>query len=347
MTHFKKIYQKFFILFFVLFSVFVGIFLLLEIKKTEMEIQKISLAQVLKISHLKNRSITLMLVGDIMLDRGVEYVINSYGGGDYKFPFLKIADYLKEADILFGNLEGPISNKGERVGSIYSFRNNLAVIEGLNFAGFDILSVANNHIFDYGREAIEDTFNRLKTAGIDYVGGGFNEIEAYSPIIREVNGTKIAFLAYTNLGSKFWAAKGEELGIAWLEKERMEKEVKEAKSQADIVITSFHYGEEYYLEPTSFQVSISRAAIDAGADLVIGHHPHVAQKIEKYRTGYIAYSLGNFVFDQGFSEETTKGLILKVLVENGKIKKIIPIEIEINKLFQPELLKALLRNPEN
>jgi len=312
-----------------------------------MEIQKISLAQVLKISHLKNRSITLMLVGDIMLDRGVEYVINSYGGGDYKFPFLKIADYLKEADILFGNLEGPISNKGERVGSIYSFRNNLAVIEGLNFAGFDILSVANNHIFDYGREAIEDTFNRLTTAGIDYVGGGFNEIEAYSPIIKEVNGTKIAFLAYTNLGLKFWAAKGEELGIAWLEKKRMEKEVKEAKSQADIVITSFHYGEEYYLEPTSFQVSISQAAIDAGADLVIGHHPHVVQKIEKYRTGYIAYSLGNFVFDQGFSEETTKGLILKVLVENGKIKKIISIEIEINKLFQPELLKALLRNPEN
>jgi poly-gamma-glutamate synthesis protein (capsule biosynthesis protein) len=347
MTHFKKIYQKFFILFFVLFSVFVGTFLLLEIKKTEMEIQKILLAQALKISHLKNRSITLMLVGDIMLDRGVEYMVKKEGKSDYKFPFLKIADYLKEADILFGNLEGPISNKGAKVGSIYSFRNSPQVIEGLIFAGFDILSVANNHIFDYGREAMEDTFGKLRDVSIEYVGGGFSEDETYSPKIQEINKTKIAFLAYTDLGSEFWGAKGEESGIAWMEKQRMEKEIKKAKNQADLVIVSFHYGEEYYLEPTNFQISISRAAIDAGADLVIGHHPHVIQRIEKYKNGYIAYSLGNFVFDQGFSEETMRGSILKVLVKNNKIKEAIPIEVEINKLFQPELLKALLRNPEN
>jgi len=347
MTHFKKTYQKFFILFFVLFSVFVGIFLLLEIKKTEIEIQKILLVQALKISHLKNRSITLMLVGDIMLDRGVEYMVEKEGKSDYKFPFLKIADYLKGADILFGNLEGPISNKGAKVGSIYSFRNSPQAIEGLIFAGFDILSVANNHIFDYGREAMEDTFGRLRDVNIEYVGGGFSEDETYSPKIQEINKTKIAFLAFTNLGSEFWAAKGDRSGVAWLDEEKLKESIKTAKNQADLVIVSFHYGEEYSLEPTNFQISISRAAIDAGADLVIGHHPHVIQRIEKYKNGHIAYSLGNFVFDQGFSEEIMKGLILKVLVENGKIKKIIPIEIEINKLFQPELLKALLRNPEN
>jgi poly-gamma-glutamate synthesis protein (capsule biosynthesis protein) len=119
----------------------------------------------------------------------------------------------------------------------------------------------------------------------------------------------------------------------------MEKEVKEAKSQADLVIVSFHYGEEYYSEPTDFQISISRTAIDAGADLVIGHHPHVVQKIEKYKSGYIAYSLGNFIFDQGFSEKTMEGPLLKVIIKGDKIKEVIPIEIKINKFFQPELKK--------
>ena len=291
------------------------------------------------------KPITLIFVGDIMLDRGVEYVVEEYGNGNFNFPFLKIANYLKNADILFGNLEGPISDKGQRVGSIYSFQANLKAIEGLVFAGFDILSVANNHTFDYGKEAMEDTYLRLRKEGIDYIGGGFSETEAYSPIIREINAstdssrdvTKIAFLAYNNLGSEYWGAKGENSGIAWLEKRRMEEEIKKAKNQADIVIVSFHYGEEYYLEPTLFQIFISRAAIDAGADLVVGHHPHVVQPIEKYKEKYIAYSLGNFVFDQGFSEQTMRGLLLKVLVKDNEIKKVNPHEIRINKFFQPTI----------
>lgn len=146
-----------------------------------------------EIFYSRPENTVLMFVGDVMLDRGVEYNIENTGKGDFKFPFLKAADYLKGACILVGNLEGPISDKGEKVGSIYSFRNNPKAIEGLKFAGFDILSVANNHIFDYGRDAMEDTFFRLKAAGIDYVGGGFNEKEAYSPVIREIKGTKIAF----------------------------------------------------------------------------------------------------------------------------------------------------------
>lgn len=334
------IYQNFFLLIFLFVAVFTGIFLIWEIKKTEIEIQKILSAQALENLYLivKNQPLTLILVGDIMLDRGVEYMIKKEGKGDFKFPFLKIANFLKEADILFGNLEGPISAKGEKAGSIYSFRNDPEAIEGLVFAGFNILSVAANHLFDYGREAMEDTFSRLKNAGINYVGGGFNEMEAFSPRIEIIDSTKIAFLAFTNLGSEYWVAKGERSGISWLEKERMEKEIKKAKEQADLVITSFHYGEEYYLEPTEFQVLISRAAIEAGADLVIGHHPHVVQKIEKYQEGYIAYSLGNFVFDQGFSKETMKGLILKVLIKNNELEEVIPIEIKINEFFQPEII---------
>lgn len=307
---------------------------------------------IIKRENFSTKPITLIFVGDIMLDRGVEYMIRKHGKGDYKFPFLKIANYLNEADILFGNLEGPLSDKGKKVGSVYSFRMKPEAIRGLKFAGFDILSVANNHIFDYGRVAMEDTFLRLKEAGIDFIGGGFNEIEAYSPIIKEVKGTKIAFLAYTNLCSPYWEATNKRAGIACpleaqknsssvfkFNKERMEESIKKAKDQADLVVVSFHYGDEYKPEPNSFQVFISQTAINAGADLVIGHHPHVVQKIEKYKKGYIAYSLGNFVFDQKFSEKTMRGLLLKVILEDNKIKELIPVEIKVNEYFQPEIIK--------
>ena len=281
--------------------------------------------------------VTLFFVGDIMLDRGVELEIKKNGNSDFKFPFLKIEKDLREADVLFGNLEGPISDKGQKVGSIYSFRMDPKAIDGLLFSGFDVLSVANNHMFDYGREAMEDTFFRLKEAGIDYIGGGLNEAEAYSPKIKEINGTKIAFLAFTNLGSPYWEAKENRSGIAWLDKERLENSIKEAKKKSDIIIVSMHFGDEYKTSPTPEQKELARLAVDSGANLVIGHHPHVIQLVEKYQEGYIAYSLGNFIFDQNFSEETMKGLILKVFVENGKIKEVAPVEFEINQNFQPEI----------
>ena len=303
----------------------------------------------------ENRTITMTLVGDIMLNRGVEYMVGKEGDGDYSFPFLKIVEDLKGTKLLFGNLEGPISDKGTKVGSIYSFRAEPKVIEGLTFAGFDVISLANNHAFDYGREALEDTFLKLKTAGIDehsfistrrsarvidYVGAGFNQSEAYSPVIKEIQGTKIGFLAYTNLGPETWKATERNSGIAWINEndfEKIKKDIENAKSQADILIVSLHAGEEYAAEPTQFQIEFSKVAIDAGADLVIGHHPHVVQKSEKYKDKWIFYSLGNFVFDQSFSQETMKGEILEILIKDGKINELIPKKIEINNYFQPEI----------
>jgi poly-gamma-glutamate synthesis protein (capsule biosynthesis protein) len=289
----------------------------------------------------QKEKIILIFAGDIMLDRGVEQMIEIYGNGDYGFPFLRIKDYFQKANILFANLEGPISNQGQKVGSIYSFRSDPKAIEGLNFAGFNILSIANNHAFDYGRVALEDTMLRLKSAQIDYVGAGFNEKEAYSPAIKEVKGTRFAFLAYTNLGSELWKAQEHQTGIAWLEEERMKQDIKKARETADIVIVSFHFGTEYELEPSLFQISISQTAIESGADLIIGHHPHVVQPVEDYQTGFIAYSLGNFVFDQSFSEQTMEGLLLKVLVEKKQIKRVTPVTININEFFQPQIEEDL------
>ena len=294
----------------------------------------------------EKQPIKIVLVGDIMLDRGVAYMIEREGDRDFRFPFLKVVDYLKEADIVFGNLEGVISDKGIKVGSIYSFRAKPEAIEGLSFAGFNVLSLANNHALDYTREALEDCLARLSKAGIDYVGAGFTEDEAYSPFIKEVNGltdslpTKIAFLGYTNLGPETWPARGKKSGIAWISEsnfETIKEDVKLAREKADILIVSLHSGKEYQKTPTQFQIEFAKMAIEAGADLIVGHHPHIIQKNEKYENGYIFYSLGNFIFDQGFSEGTMKGQILEVLIEDKQIKEVIIKETKINNFFQPEI----------
>jgi len=283
-----------------------------------------------------HRCLTLCFVGDIMLDRGVEHSVKKHGKGDFKWVFSNIADYLGESDLLFGNLESVISDKGANVGSIYSFRAEPEAIEGLQSAGFDVLSVANNHIFDYGREAMEDSFFRLRRAGIDYVGGGFSEQEAHSPVIKEINGRNIAYLAYCNVGSRHWQARGGSSGIAWLDDDAI-KDIRKAKQEAEVLIVSMHFGSEYNSFPNENQERFARLAIDAGADLVIGHHPHVVQPVEEYKGGYIAYSLGNFVFDQYFSEETMEGLLLEVIIERGSIKEINQKQVKINSFFQPEL----------
>ena len=285
-------------------------------------------------------TITVFAVGDIMLDRGVEYVIERNAKGDFTFPFRKIANDLKKADILFGNLESIVASRGSKIGSIYSFRADPKAIEGLVYAGFDVLSVANNHTLDYGRAGMEDSVQKLQDAGIVAVGAGLNANEAFSVKIKEVRGTKIGFLAFTNLGPAVWRAGNNSSGIAWVgteDREQIIKNIQEAEETVDVLIVSFHWGQEYTSRPDAFQSSFGKALIDGGADIVIGHHPHVIQPVERYKNGWIAYSLGNFVFDQGFSEETMKGLLLEILIEDKKITEVNQKEITISPSFQPSL----------
>jgi len=291
-----------------------------------------------------NNESTLLFVGDIMLskNRGVGKQIKKYQ--NTKYPFLKIADKLKSADITFGNLEGPISSRGKDMGGRYSFRAEPRVIEGLRFAGFDIMSIANNHIFDWGEEAFDDTLLILRSNDIDAVGGGINYTKANIPIIKNVNGTKIAFLAYSTVDYDINAFNAEE-GISGKSSfnlgntKRAVKRIKEL-GIADIVAVSFHWGEEYKTRSNIGQQNIARTLIESGADMIIGHHPHVVQEIERYKGGWIVYSLGNFVFDQSFSEETMRGLMVEVKVDNKSktISSIDPIDIEISETFQPKVL---------
>lgn len=289
-----------------------------------------------KAKFLREKPITLLFAGDIILSRGVAYQIKKYQ--DYRYPFLKISEFLKSADLVFGNLEGPISNRGRNQGNIYSFRANPEAVKGLKFAGFDILSLANNHIWDWGKEALEDTISILKENGIEPIGVGRNYSEANRAIIKEINKTKIAFLAYTNLYPKDLEAKEKSPGISSFDIERVKNEIKQLKEKnTNIVVISFHWGEEYKTRSDRTQQNIAYSLIEAGADLIIGHHPHIVQEIEQYKGKFIAYSLGNFVFDQNFSKETMRGLMLKVTVKNKEISEILPIEIEINSTFQPEI----------
>jgi poly-gamma-glutamate synthesis protein (capsule biosynthesis protein) len=278
----------------------------------------------------------LGFVGDIMLDRTIEKTIIENGDGDFSFPFEFIEDRLKEYDILFGNLEGSISDKGRDMGSIYSFRMDPKTTDALKRVGFDILSVANNHAGDWGGKAMTDTYSLLKEAGIIYSGGGFTENEAYTPRIVELKGLKIAYISFSEFGAGYLEAVGNNSGIAIISDSKLKESIDIAKKEADIVIVSFHYGDEYRKEPNEYQETVSKNAIDYGADLVVGHHPHVPEPVVKYKDGYIAYSLGNFIFDQNLEEDgSDTGLILEVIISDGEIIDITETKIKFNYMFQP------------
>ncbi|MDO8569793.1 MAG: CapA family protein [bacterium] len=280
--------------------------------------------------------IILGFVGDIMLDRGVEDVTLSNGGGDFKFVFKRVEKELNNIDLLFGNLEGPISDKGSDLGALYSFRMNPNAVEGLLYAGFDVLSMANNHVGDWGEEAIGDSVSRLKNSGIETVGAGFSQEEAYQPVIVGVGGLKVAFLSFTESAGIY---RGSNIALTTEAKVRESVASLKEANLADFIVVSFHFGDEYEKESNERQKKLSYAAVDSGADLVVGSHPHVTQDMEKYKEGYIFYSLGNFVFDQYFSDETMRGWLLKVFVESdGEVSQLEVCDVFINSLFQPVIL---------
>jgi gamma-polyglutamate biosynthesis protein CapA len=293
--------------------------------------------------EVEQKPITLLFVGDIMLSRGVANQIEKHN--DPRWPFLKIASTTQAADLIFGNLEGPISSRGKNQGSIYSFRVKPEVVEGLKFSGFDVLSLANNHIWDWGKDALADTVAMLEHSSIESAGAGGNYKEANAPAIKKINGTKIEFLAYTNLYPETLKAKENSAGISDFDLEKIKSKIKELNGSAgspqaaDIIIISLHWGQEYQTHSNLDQQNIAHFLIESGADLIIGHHPHVVQEVEKYLGGWVTYSLGNFIFDQNFSAETMTGLMLKVIVKNKKISEILPVKIKINSAFQPEIIE--------
>jgi len=282
---------------------------------------------------LKLNEIKILFVGDVMMARKVENKIRE-NNKNFLYPFVNFLKYFKSFDYIVANLEGPISEKGVRVGSKYSFRMNPEVTIALSRANINILNLANNHIFDYGKVAFEETLKNLDKNKIKYFGN------SYEPLIIEENGTKIGFLGFSDFFKHLEAKEGK-IGIAVINK-NISEIIKKVKKKVDILIVSFHWGEEYKKFANEKQRKLAKTVIDAGADLIIGHHPHVIQNIEKYKNKFIFYSLGNFVFDQDFSKETMIGGGVEVYVKDKKIENIYFRNFYLNNDFQIESISEKL-----
>ena len=276
------------------------------------------------------RPVTLAFVGDIMLGRHVE--ASMVKNGSWTLPFEPLAARLREADLTFGNLECVAARTGSpRVKR--PFRADPRALEGLRFAGFDIASIANNHTPDFGPEALEEMLGHLDRAGIAFTGVDRGGVQA--PIILRVGDVRIGYLAFSYSAGGA-AAANDPVRVARIGGKPLVGAIVAARPQVDYLVVSLHLGKEFERRVNDTQRGIARAAIDAGADLVVGHHPHVPQEVEKYRHGFIAYSLGDFVFDH--PEASVDGALLEVAVREARPVRIVYARTRINERFQPELV---------
>ncbi|MDB5920493.1 MAG: poly-gamma-glutamate biosynthesis protein, partial [Massilia sp.] len=241
--------------------------------------------------------VSLVFVGDIMLADSPGKVVKR--GED---PFAPFAAILKSADIRIGNLECVVATGGSAEDDKpYTFR---AAPNSLRFVKrhFDAVGLANNHTGDFGPKAFAEMLGLLDKAGIGYFGGGAHLAHAHTPLIIERKGLRIALLAHDEFFPRSFEADVDKPGVAWSEDEQVRRDIKLARTQyhADLVIPFMHWGWEHEPLASERQRQLARLMIDAGADAVVGGHPHVTQDVEQYRGKPIIYSLGNFVFD-GFS----------------------------------------------
>ena len=285
--------------------------------------------------------LNLAFLGDMMLDRGVRNSVVKNFNNDYSALFGKVkdlSDTMKKSDITFANLEGPASDQGADLKNLYSFRMNPGIVPALKGSGISIVSIANNHVGDWGRPAYRDTLGRLAENEILYTGGGYTSIEAEKPAIIEKYGMKIGFLGFSDVGPNWMEASIENSGLLLANNPRFDEIVQNASKQVDYLVVSFHFGDEYKTIHNKRQEYLAHKAVDAGAKIVIGHHPHVVQDTEVYKNSFIAYSLGNFIFDQKFSVATMQGMLLNIKLNkdgNMTIRKDI---VKLNSAFQPDSL---------
>jgi poly-gamma-glutamate synthesis protein (capsule biosynthesis protein) len=239
------------------------------------------------------QTVSLLFAGDLMLDDGPGRVIER--GGD---PLSDFDGVLHSVDHRIGNLEVPVATGGQPTASkIFNFRAKPQTLQVLR-GRFDALSVANNHSGDYGPAAFLETLQHVAQAGITAFGGGRNLAEAHRPHWVERNGLRIAVLGYNEFKPRSFEAGATTPGIAWSEDSQVVADIRAARAAgADLVIPFMHWGWERERQPSERQRQLARTLIDAGADVVVGGHPHVTQGVDSYKGKLIVYSLGNFVFD--------------------------------------------------
>ena len=264
------------------------------------------------------KTTTLFFGGDIMLSRNVAAKI--YAANNNSLPFANIKDQISAASIAFANLESPFSDKGNHsVEGSLVFNADPKFITGLQDAGFDILSTANNHTLDQGQYGLNYTYNWLKTHNIIPIG---TESSCHSGTIITKNNIRFGFLAYSYTAINNGKNTTDPSVCDANNLKKVAEDIENLRPKVDYLVVSTHMGVEYTRTPTDAQTAFAHNAVDSGADLVIGNHPHWIQPIEQYKGKWIFYAMGNLVFDQMWSVDTTQGLTATVTFKDKTLDSI-------------------------
>jgi len=254
--------------------------------------------------------VVMVFAGDVTLARHIETAV----GEKTEYIFQRW-NPVKPFDVFMVNLENAITTSDEKIEKEFNFKMPPKFLRILQNGGVNIVNAANNHLADYGRSGIYETMRNLDSVGIQYVGVGKNLREARKPVLHTVRGKTIGFLGYH--GGDTFAATTDSAGLAPRFQGFIVEDVEKLQIEADYVVVNFHWGTELEEYPEQWQIDLAHHVVEAGADLIIGHHPHILQGIERYRGATIAYSLGNFIFG-GNARHTYDTAVLKVVLAGGE-----------------------------
>lgn len=285
--------------------------------------------------HFEQNYLTLVAGGDVMIGHWtLQYLAER--GPDY--PFRGIAPILADADIAFANLEAPFADSGLAAEKSFVFKVPTRYGEALAASGFTALSLANNHIMDFGADGLRQTLQALARSGLAYSGAGLDVQQAWQPAILHTPAGTVALVAFSmTLPREFWATDST-AGTAYPYEPQLIAFLDSLQQEVDFIVTSFHWGTEKKMTPNDYQIYFAHLAIDHGADLVLGHHPHVLQGVEIYKNRLIAYSLGNLAFSS-YSSVAVNSMLLKIVLhrEGLLLAKVIPLNVDNRFVeFQPQ-----------
>ena len=303
----------------------------------------IILAKNQNITRFFKQEVVISIAGDILLDRGVAKAIEK---NDASYPYNGVTRIFNHDDITIANLECPLTlaGGGALKAKRFVFKAEPSHAVALKSAGFDVLMLANNHTMDYWSEGLADTMEALSNSGILYAGAGLGE-DKIQPCFIKKNGINIGILSYSSLPPEGFVHIAGKATIAYARTgflDKMRSEVASTAERCDFLIVYFHWGIEYRHDVSDAQIEIAHAAVDSGASVVVGTHPHVLQGRETYKGAPIYYSVGNFVFDKQIPDGTDEALILQITLSKSQITAIdeLPIVIEACQPYIPDSQKS-------
>jgi poly-gamma-glutamate synthesis protein (capsule biosynthesis protein) len=286
-------------------------------------------------------TVQLVAVGDVCLGdspegvgSGTHAVFEQVRALNHAYPFEHTRPLFEGAEIVFGNLEVVLSHRNLLRWKLSSMemRGHPEGVTRLAQAGFTVLNVANNHMMQHGMEPFSDTVESLRRQGLGVVGLASSDHRQCVPHTLSVNGVRVTLLGFAFERDQF--AKGP-VGYAFGPDCDIPGQVAAAKQQTDVVICSLHWGVEFVGHPSVAEEELGRRLVDAGADVVLGHHPHVVRRVERYGRGLIAYSLGNFVFDMLWNPALRTGLVLNVVLSRNGVERYDTEFVWIGEDYQP------------